>query len=301
MSDAGQETVFDAKFFSQLERLRLVADRPSHGDRPGERRGRRHGSSLDFADFRPYSQGDELRLIDWNIYGRLERLAVKLFHEERDLCLHLLVDTSGSMAVGKPSKLELAKRVAGALAYVGLANHERVALGSLGDRARGMRPQSGRQKVNVLLDAIDQIRAEGETSLGSSVTHYARANARVGGVAVIVSDLLDPPEELEHALNRLFANGFEARVIQIVSQDELHPKLEGDLRMLSMESDDAARGKNVSVTEDTRREYVDNLQRHFDRINAFCQRRNVPYIRIDDRDNLNQVVLGTMRRRRILR
>jgi len=121
--------LFDEIFLQRLEKLSVVSRRLAVGLGKGERRSPRKGSGVEFRDYRPYAVGDDLRYVDWNIYSRLERMVLKLFVEEEDLCIHLLVDASASMAFGSPAKLDYALRAAGALGYIGLANLERVAVG----------------------------------------------------------------------------------------------------------------------------------------------------------------------------
>jgi uncharacterized protein (DUF58 family) len=139
-----RHTFFPPEFLAQLERLSLLSRRAFRGSVKGERRSPRRGHSVEFADYRAYGHGDDLRYVDWNVYGRLERLHVKLFVDEEDLCLHLLVDASASMRFGTPSKLVYAVRTAAALGFVGLVNHERVGVGILRQRAsEGFPPSRG--------------------------------------------------------------------------------------------------------------------------------------------------------------
>src|SRR5258706_46120 len=128
---ASQE-LLSADFLTQLERLSLLSRRSFRGRVKGERRSPRKGISVEFSDYRPYGVGDDLRYVDWNVYARLDRLYLKLFVDEEDLCLHLLVDASASMGFGEPSKLDYSARLAGALGFVGLVGLERVCASSAG-------------------------------------------------------------------------------------------------------------------------------------------------------------------------
>src|SRR5205809_845152 len=183
---------FSPEFLAQLERLSLLSRRAFRGSVKGERRSPRRGHSVEFADYRAYGHGDDLRYVDWNIYGRLDRLHVKLFVDEEDLCLHLLIDASASMGFGVPSKLEYGTRVAAALGFVGLVSHERVGVGILRARAvEGWPPTRGRNQVVALLDFLSDVDAGGPTKLNEALGEYA-LRAREPGLAVVVSDLLDP-------------------------------------------------------------------------------------------------------------
>src|SRR5712664_4492948 len=186
------QELLSADFLTQLERLSLLSRRSFRGRVKGERRSPRKGISVEFSDYRPYGHGDDLRYVDWNIYGRLDRLYVKLFVDEEDLCLHLLVDGSASMDFGTPRKLEYAVRVAGALGFVGLVSHERVGVGILRERAvEGWPPARGRNQVVALLDFLADVDPGGPTKLNAALGEYA-LRGREPGVAVLVSDLLDP-------------------------------------------------------------------------------------------------------------
>src|SRR3989440_7492159 len=149
---ATRPALFSSEFLAQLERLALASRRTFRGRVRGERRSPRKGQSVEFSDYRPYGIGDDLRYVDWNIFGRLDRLHVKLFVDEEDLCLHLLVDASRSMNFGSPTKLECAVRIAAALGFVGLVNLERVGVGVLRERvAEGWPPTRGRGQVTALV------------------------------------------------------------------------------------------------------------------------------------------------------
>src|SRR5256884_8825028 len=152
---AGREVFFSSDFLAQLERLTLASRRVFRGRSRGERRSPRKGHSVEFCDYRAYGVGDDLRYVDWNVFGRLDRLHVKLFVDEEDLCLHLLVDASRSMNFGTPSKLDCAVRIAAALGCVGLVNLERVGVGVLRERiAEGWPPTRGRNQVTGLVDFL---------------------------------------------------------------------------------------------------------------------------------------------------
>src|SRR5262245_632799 len=170
---------------AQLERLALASRRTFRGRVKGERRSPRKGQSVEFSDYRPYGIGDDLRYVDWNIFGRLDRLHVKLFVDEEDLCLHLLVDASSSMGFGHPTKLEYASRLAGGLGFVGLVNHERVGVGILRERmTEGWSPVRGRNQFPNLADFLSQLEPAGATNLNESLGNYAR-RAREPGLAVV--------------------------------------------------------------------------------------------------------------------
>ena len=179
MPTATRASFFTPEFLAQLERLSLLSRRSFRGSIKGERRSPRRGHSVEFADYRAYGHGDDLRYVDWNIYGRLERLHVKLFVDEEDLCLHLVVDASASMTSATPSKLDYAVRVAAALGFVGLANHERVGVGVLRERvAEGWPPTRGRAQILPMMNFLGDVRPPGPpgSTRGWRTTPCARAS-----------------------------------------------------------------------------------------------------------------------------
>ena len=160
--------LFDQDFLKRLDALSIVSRRVGTGQAKGERRTLRKGSGVEFMDYRPYAVGDDLRYVDWNIYSRLDKLLLKLYVEEEDMCLHLLVDGSASMGFGAPSKLDYALQVAAALGYISLANLERVALGVFSqDATRVLRPMRGRGQILPILDFLSGVEAGGATALDS--------------------------------------------------------------------------------------------------------------------------------------
>src|SRR5919206_3238173 len=163
-------TVFDEAFLRQLERLTLLLRSPVRGGLKGGRRSVKRGQSVEFADYRDYALGDDLRQLDWNVYARLEKLFVKLFVEEEDVTVTFVVDASASMAAGRPPKLLFAKRAAAALGYIGLASEDRVAVSVLGGRsARRQASLRGSGRVFRLLANLSSIEpADGPTDLLAS-------------------------------------------------------------------------------------------------------------------------------------
>src|SRR6185295_11134589 len=217
---AMRSAFFSSEFLAQLERLSLLSRRIFRGRVKGERRSLRRGHSVEFCDYRAYGVGDDLRYVDWNIYGRLDRLHVKLFVDEEDLCLHLIVDASASMNFGTPSKLECAVRIAAALGFVGLVNMERVGVGVLRERiAEGFPPTRGRNQVTGLVDFLAAVRPAGGTSLNE-------ARSRQTGLAVVISDLLDPAG-YESGVRALLERRFDVHLVHVLAPEEMNPELAG--------------------------------------------------------------------------
>ena len=289
-------TVFDEGFLRQLERLGVLMKQPARGGLKGGRRSVKRGQSVEFADYRDYALGDDLRQLDWNVYARLERLFVKLFVEEEDVTITFLLDASPSMAFGRPGKLLFAKRAIAALGYIALAGEDRVVLTALtGRTARRQSGLRGAGRVFRLLGNLSAIQpTEGPTDLLASAR---RAGAQLSGrgVVVLLSDLLDPSSE--RVLRELAATGSELIVLHVLSPEELDPQLEGDLKLVDSES-----GERIDVTVDlaTIDDYKARLAAWQDGLADLATKRRASYVPLSSDVNLNDLVFAELRRRRVV-
>ena len=289
-------TVFDEDFLRRLERLSVLVRRPVRGGLKGGRRSVKRGQSVEFADYRDYSLGDDLRQLDWNVYARLEKLLVKLFIEEEDLTVAILVDGSASMAHGTPDKLVFAKRAAAALGYIALAAEDRVVLASLGGRAARRRAAlRGSGRAFRLLAELSAIQpAGGPTDLVAACRH-ALAQVTGRGVIVLVSDLLD--QGAERALRDLAGTGSEVIVLHVLAPDEIAPTLEGDLRLV-----DAETGATVDVTLDlgARERYTGRVEAWRSELAILAAKRRIAYVPLTSDVALADLVFAELRRRRVV-
>jgi len=289
-------TVFDESFLRQLERLGLLMKQPVRGGLKGGRRSVKRGQSVEFADYRDYALGDDLRQLDWNVYARLEKLFVKLFIEEEDVTITFLLDTSPSMAFGRPQKLLFAKRAAAALGYIGLASEDRVVVAALAGRmARRQGGLRGSGRVRRLLANLSAIRAaDGTTDLVAAVRHAA-AMLRGRGVVVLISDLLDPGAD--RVIRELASTGSEVIVLHTLSPDELDPPLEGDLRLVDSET-----GEGIDVTADlaTLDDYRSRLAAWQAGFAELAAKRRVAYVPLSTDVPLADLVFAELRRRRVV-
>jgi uncharacterized protein (DUF58 family) len=284
---------FTSEFLAQLERLSLLSRRVFRGRVRGERRSLRRGHSVEFCDYRAYGVGDDLRYVDWNIYGRLDRLHVKLFVDEEDLCLHVIVDGSASMNFGTPTKLEWAVRVAAALGFVGLVNLERVGVGVLRNRvAEGWPPTRGRNQVPALLDFLGNVDPAGGTSLNDGLANYA-ARSRQPGLAVVISDLLDPAG-YERGIRALLERRFDVHLVHVLAPEEMNPDLAGDLRLVDSETGER---RELSMDGDAVRAYRERLRQFLDRVEAFCRTKEIGYHRMTSDAPVEEFVLAQLRGR----
>ena len=276
MRSGERSAFFTPEFLAQLERLTLASRRIFRGRVKGERKSPRRGHSVEFCDYRAYGVGDDLRYVDWNAYARLDRLHVKLFVDEEDLCLHLLVDASASMDFGRPTKLDYATRLAAALGFVGLVGLERVGVGMLRERvAEGWPPARGRNQFPVLLDFLTGVKPAGATRLDEALASYAM-RSRESGLAVIISDLLDPAG-YEAGLRALMERRFDIHLIHLLAPEEIAPELAGDFRLTDAETGEV---RELSVDREALRDYRERLHGFLERAEGFCRAQEIGYHRV---------------------
>jgi uncharacterized protein (DUF58 family) len=220
----------------RLEQMQIVSRRMATGRMRGERRSKQRGYSTDFADYRNYVVGDDTRYLDWKIYARLEKLYLKLFLEEEDLRIFILIDCSKSMDFGDPNKLLYAKRVAAALSYTSLCKMDSVTIHAFGN---GIESTWGpkRGKANAM-NAFDFLETAGpfETTDFTEAARVFAQSTRQKGIAILISDFYDF-NGYEHGLRTLFGHNFELFAIQLLSPDEIKPDLTGDVRLVDSEFD----------------------------------------------------------------
>lgn len=288
--------LFDDEFLRKLGQIDLVARKLFRGQLRGEHSTPRRGRGLEFADFRRYGAGDDFRHIDWNIFSRLDRLFVKLYASEEDITLHVLIDASASMGFGAPEKFDHARRIAAALACIGLNNLDRVSLcafaDGLGESLPGLRT---RRHIPALLAFLRALRCAGGTRYARALRDFA-ARARGPAVVVVISDLL-AGDDHEAGLDALRARGHEVAVVQLLSEEEIAPPLDGALRLLDAEDGQSLR---ISVDAGLRALYQRRLALRLQRIEACCLRRGMEYLRASTAIAFEDVVLKYLRQGTLL-
>ena len=291
MPSSVRQEFFTSEFLAQLERLSLASRRTFRGRVKGERRSPRKGHSVEFCDYRAYGPGDDLRYVDWNVYGRLDRLHVKLFVDEEDLCLHLVVDGSASMGFGAPSKLAYAARAAAALGFVGLVNLERVGVGILREKvSEGWPPTRGRNQFVKLVEFLVNLRSDGGTGLNQALANYA-LRSREPGLAVTFSDLLDPGG-YEAGLRALLERRFDVHLVHLLDPEEMNPELAGELRLLDSETGQMC---ELTVDGDAVRAYRDRLREFLEKAEAFCRTQEIGYHRVVTDTPVEEFVLSQLK------
>ncbi len=284
------------EFLGKLERMELVSRKVFRGRMKGERISRRKGQSVEFADFRSYVPGDDLRLIDWNLYARLDQMFLKLFQEEEDLHFDALIDASDSMNFGDPTKLWVAKQIAGALGYVGLCRADRVrvaALGPHGDRAQVLR---GRSSLWRMLAYLDSVTGGQNVSLHEGVKRFCLRSPGAG-IALLITDLMDK-RGYESALRMLVGRRMDVFLLHLLSPEEMDPPLQGDRRLIDVEDGEAA---EVTVTPHLRRRYQQTLKRFLAGAKAFSAQRGITYIPLVTDQPVEAMVTRYLRERGVVR
>jgi uncharacterized protein (DUF58 family) len=288
--------MFDSAFLRKLDRLAVLTRRAMPGDMQGERRSPRRGTSVEFADFRPYTSGDDFRQIDWNLYARMERFFLKLFVAEEELTVHLLLDNTASMDWGEPNKLDYARRLAAAFGYIVLSSLDRVTVQAYADGAGATLPGvRGKGGAFPLFSFLQRLPAGAGANLATACRRYAQT-ARNAGPLLLCSDLLDPG--WEDALRALGTRPFEITLMHVLAPQELRPDLDGDFRLIDTES-----GEPVEITADADalRRYQENLAGWRAEIEQFCTGRGILYVPVDTSVPLEEFILSQLRRRGVLR
>ncbi len=293
----GGAELLDADFMTRLEQLQIVSRKIHASSQKGERLSRRRGESAEFADYRNYVVGDDLRHIDWNIYARLDRLFLKLFLEEEELNVTVLLDVSKSMDWGDPPKALYAKRVAAAVTYIALCNFDRVNLYAYNDRVVGsMMGLRSRRMMSRAVQFLQSAAIDGKSHFSAAAKQFALRHTQKG-VALILSDFMDKGG-FEEGLRYLVGRQLDIYALQILSPDELTPDLAGDLKLVDCEDEDIA---EITVSKPLMDRYKSNLQAYCESLRDYCSRRGISYVMAPTNQPFEALVLNYLRQRGLVR
>lgn len=285
---------FDDEFLRKLEYLHVVSRRALAGQNRADRLTPMRGRGLQFADHRPYAAGDDFRHIDWKAYKRLNRLLLRLFDEERDLPIYLLLDVSRSMS--EPAKFDMARRVTAAICYIGLAHLDRVTLLPFAEAlGQPSLPGRGKGRIFRVFEQLERLEADGATSLRQSFRTFA-ARPRHAGLAVVVSDFLDP-EGFETGLKMLRTLGHDVFVVHVASRGDRDARVFGDVRFVDAETGET---RDVDVTPTLAAAYAHAWDAHAVALERFCTRYDIGYVRADAEQPFEDVILKAFRLGRFL-
>lgn len=300
--------LFDEKTLRKLDRLALVAAQVRAGQIKGERRSTKRGTSIEFADYRDYTRGDDLRRVDWNVFARLERPFIKLLEEEEDLAVHLLLDASRSMDFGAEggtgdgaeglNKFRYAQRLAAALGVIALGAGDRLTLAVLQGTAPAAQfgPARGRGHTLRLLKFLEAQQPAGSTGLDAALRHYA-LQARRPGLLFVISDLFSPAGYRD-GLAQLQGRGYEVGVLHVLAPEELDPPLAGDLRLIDAET---GTPQDVTLDGSLRELYRRRVAAWRDDIETYCGKRGIHYVPVTTATPWDALVLFQMRQRGLVK
>ena len=285
------------ELLARLERLELVSRKIFRGRLKGERRSRRKGQSVEFADFRNYVPGDDLRFMDWNLYARLDKLFLKLFLEEEDLHFFALIDASQSMSFGDPTKLLYAKQLAAALGFIGLIRADRVKMEALSSSRHHRGPVlRGRRSLWRMCEYLNGLQPGDNVSLAQGVKNFCvRSSGK--GILILLTDLMDKAG-YEPALRALLAQQMDIYVIHILSPEELDPEIKGDLQLVDSEDADVV---EVTVSRPLLNRYKQTLASFIDGARNYCTRRGMVYMLANTAVPVEQMVTQYLRQRGLVR
>ena len=285
------QSAFDSEFLKKLEYLYIVSKKIFAGRIKAERRSTRRGVSVEFADYRNYTPGDDFRYIDWNAFARLDELLLKLYEEREDLHIYILVDASQSMTYGELPKLIYAKRVAAALAYIGLSNLDRIGITAFNTTDMNRLPtERGKGKIFTVLNFLDQINGTGETDMEHAFRNFVHMTKR-RGLVVVISDLFDP-KGFTAGLNMLKFQKHDLFVIHIIDEKEAEPNLLGDYHLVDIETDQL---RPVTINENHIKRYKALFNKYCDDLDRYCTQREISLVRTMTKASFEELILRIFR------
>lgn len=297
VAKAAKEPLLSPSLLAQLERMELVSRKIFRGRMKGERRSKRKGQSVEFADFRNYVPGDDLRFIDWNMYARLDKLFLKLFLEEEDLHFYTLIDVSPSMNFGSPTKIHYAKQLAAALGYIGLCRADRVKIEPLdGAKVNTAPVLRGRTSLFRMIEYLEAMPCQPTGSLTEAIKAFCLRNTGKG-ILVLITDLMDK-SGYEEALKYLVARNLDIYLIHVLSQEEIDPDIKGDLKLIDCEDRDIA---EISMSQRLIDRYKQTLATFIEQARDFSSRRGIVYTMTSTERSVERLVSRYLRQRGLVR
>ncbi len=284
--------LFDSEFLKKLEYLSLVSRRVFRGQLLAQRKTMQLGGGIEFADHREYTPGDDFRYLDWNVFARHDELLLKRFQEEEDLHVYLLLDCSRSMSFGEPPKFDYARQVTAALAYIALADLDRVSVVAFaGDIVADFPLTRGKGRILALLNFLERLSTQGSlTDLARSIGNFVHRGQR-RGLAVLVSDLFDP-NGFQRGLDLLRHHRYEPHVVQIFDRREAEPALKGDVELVDIET---AAIERVTITERNLRQYRKIFTDFLESVRHYCNTYGIGATRSSTEVPFDELLLRMMR------
>jgi uncharacterized protein (DUF58 family) len=271
------DSFLDEGFLKNLEKLKLVTRKGVKGPERGEHKSWHSGEGLEFLDYRKYQPGDDLRYVDWSVYGRLDKLFIKLFHAEENQTIHVLLDMSRSMQAGNPQKVLNAKRLAAAVGYISLASQDKVNMMAFTDHIVDMSPLvKGKRRYSRILNYLLSLNPDGLTDVNTCLTEYASI-CRNPGIAIVVSDLFDP-KGYEDGLKALTYRNFDVNVVQVLDREELEWTQTGTFILEDIETGEI---KRTSMDMELLEQYRQRVVAFLTGIREFCENYGIHHYTYD--------------------
>jgi len=273
------DSFIDDEFLKQLEKLKIVSRKITRNPRRGEYRSWQSGEGFEFLDFRKYHLGDDLRYVDWSVYGRLDKLFIKLFHAEKGQTAHILLDMSRSMGSGTPPKDITAKKIAAALSYICLSNLDKTGLMAFNNQIVKIKPPArGKKQYLEMLKFFQPLKPSDQTNVSGSLKEYA-AICKNPGIAIIISDFFDP-QGYEEGLKALAYRDFDINLIQVMDHEELYWSKTGNLLLNECETGEK---KITFVDKNLLELYQKKINEFIAGIKRYCGHYGINYFLCDTR------------------
>lgn len=298
MAPADLKQLLEPELIARLDQLEVLTRKVFRGRQKGERRSRKKGQSVEFADYREYVPGDDTRHLDWNVYGRLERLYIKLFLEEEDLAFYVIIDSSESMNFGEPTtKFEYARKLAGALGYIALRNQDKVGISDAKDRVESrFRPVRGKAQLAKLLTYLQNLETGKRTNLTQSCRDFVLQNKQ-SGIVVVISDFLDE-RGYEDALKQFFLRSYDVYCIQVLSPEEKEPKNVGHLELVDAETGER---QEITASESLIKQYRQTVEAYCGGLRDWCTSHGMTYLATTTDVSVDTMLLSYLRQQGLLR
>lgn len=279
-----EDKIFDAEFLKKLDNIALNAKITISGGASGSRKSKAKGSSVEFSDFREYSIGDDFRRIDWNAYGRFEKLFVKLFMEEREALVNIFIDSSKSMDFGEPKKSLTALKLGGVFAFLSLNNLDRVSINAIkGVNLNQSTAVAGKNMFHRCLDFLQKMEFSGETNINTSLK---KKDLKTRGISVVISDFFSK-DGFEEGIKYLLYKNQQVILIHVMSKEELNPEIFGQVRLVDSESGEE---RNMSITPTVLKYYEKNLNEFIGNIKGFSSKMGVTYVQVSSEDKIEKII-----------
>ena len=289
--------LLDPSFLQKLEKMKIITKRMMKGTQSGKRRSRQLGSSIEFADYRTYTPGDDIRQVDWNTFARLEKLFLKTFYDEQEIHVSLYLDASKSMAYGNPTKFHVAKQLAAAFGYLSLHHFDRVTAYAFDQKIAAKLPVLyGKGKVQALFRFLEELDPLVEGDMNQALTTQKAIHGKAG-VSIIISDFLFE-NGYEKAISFIQSTNQEVILVHLLSKEELNPNLQGDVKLIDSES---RLGKEITVSPYLLKEYQHTLDSFLAKIQQFANQRGISYLLVHPESSIEETMVQVFKKAGIIR